>query len=242
MFIRFLYVIKREDAVGTRLEFLESENHLWVSRACINVHGVIFLLQVETIGTQSAWWTWRSPYQRSDSGKWIVDWDTGLSVKSTSIVRGSRSCLSMWRINVYINPDLWCAQANDDYNLLEPDSGEMSMELATPLLPTRAMFDMNILDSSPAPCLDPSSIPLPPSPDNHSSSNSPLSQIISSDRNAHYERSDLEGIELHHLEKALHPPWWEGFVLFDPHLRRHGFHIRSLWRQFVDLLPFYRPF
>ena len=106
-----------------------------------------------------------------------------------------------------IDPDLWYVQANDDYNLLEPDSGEMSMDLATPLVPTRVILDMNIPVSSPAPHPDPSSIPLPPSPDNYSSSSSPtLSQIILSDRNAQHEGSDLASIELDHLARALHPP------------------------------------
>ena len=72
------------------------------------------------------------------------------------------------------------------------------MELATPLLPTTVVLDINIPVSSPASCFDPSSIPLPPSPDNHPSSSSPtLSQITLSDRNVHHERPDLEMIELH---------------------------------------------
>jgi hypothetical protein len=111
--------------------------------------------------------------------------------------------LYTWRINPY----LCFVQANDGYNLLEPDSGEMSMELATPLLPTMAMLETIIPVSSPAPYSDPSSIPLPPSPDNHPSSTSPtLSQIILSDGNTHHERSDSASIELDHLARALHPP------------------------------------
>lgn len=81
------------------------------------------------------------------------------------------------------------------------------MELATPLLPTMAMLDMNIPVSSSAPYFDPTSIPLPPSPGNHPSSSSPtLSQIVLSDGNANHERSDLASIELDHLARALHPP------------------------------------
>lgn len=83
----------------------------------------------------------------------------------------------------------------------------MSMELATPLLPTRPMLDINIPVSSPTPHFDPSSIPLPPSPDNHPSSSSPtLSQIIMSDGNAHHEGPDLASIELDHVARVLHPP------------------------------------
>jgi hypothetical protein len=62
------------------------------------------------------------------------------------------------------------------------------MELATPLLPTRVMLDVNNPLSLLAPYLDPLSIPLPPSPDNHPSSSSSL--ITLSDRNAHHERPD----------------------------------------------------
>lgn len=65
-----------------------------------------------------------------------------------------------WRINLILD-----VQANDVYNLLESDSGEMSMELATPLLPTSVILDIPV--SSPDLYFDPSSIPLPPSPDNH---------------------------------------------------------------------------
>jgi hypothetical protein len=65
------------------------------------------------------------------------------------------------------------------------------MELATPLLPTRVMLDVNNLLSSVTPYLDPLSIPLPPSPDNHPLSISPaLSQIILSDGNIQHERPD----------------------------------------------------
>ena len=82
------------------------------------------------------------------------------------------------------------------------------MELATPLLPTMMILDMKIPVNSPAPNSDPSSIPLPPSPDNHPLSSSPTSssQIILSDGNARHERSDLARIELDHLERELHPP------------------------------------
>ena len=81
------------------------------------------------------------------------------------------------------------------------------MELATPLLPTMVMSDMNFPVSSPTPYFDPSSIPLPPSPDNYPSPGSPtVSQIILSDRNAHHDRPDLARIELDHLARALHPP------------------------------------
>ena len=98
-------------------------------------------------------------------------------------------------------------QANDVYNLLEPDSGEISMELATPLLPTSMMLDMNIPVRSPASYFDPSSIPLPSSPDNHPLPNSPtLSQISLSDGNSYHERPDLAKIELDHLARVLHPP------------------------------------
>ena len=84
-----------------------------------------------------------------------------------------------------------CFQGNGVYNLLEPDNGEISMELATPLLPTRVMLDMNNPLSLLAPYLDPLSIPLPPSPDDHPSSSSPTpSLIILSDSNAHHERPD----------------------------------------------------
>ena len=77
-----------------RLEFLENENHLWVTRLRINFHGIsydLYTLQVETIRTKSAWWTWRGSYQCSGSGKWIVDWNTVLAVKSTKSVRRSKS-------------------------------------------------------------------------------------------------------------------------------------------------------
>ena len=81
------------------------------------------------------------------------------------------------------------------------------MELATPLLPTISILDTNIPVSSPAPYVDPSSIPLPPSPDNHPSSSSPtLSQIILSDGHAHHEGTDLASIEQDHVARALHPP------------------------------------
>ena len=81
------------------------------------------------------------------------------------------------------------------------------MDLATPLQPMMVMLDMNIPVSSPAPNFDPSSIPLPPSPDNHPLSTSPtLSQIILSDGNTHHEHSDSASIELDHLAGALHPP------------------------------------
>ena len=81
------------------------------------------------------------------------------------------------------------------------------MELATPLLPTRAMLDTNVLVSLPTHYSDPSSIPLPRSPDNHLTSSSPtLSQIILLDGNTHHEPSDLASIEPDHLARALQPP------------------------------------
>lgn len=106
--------------------------------------------------------------------------------------------LKTWRINLIFD-----VQANDVCDLLESDSGEMSMELATPLLPSSVMLDI----SSPALYFDPSSIPLPPSPDNHPLLSSPtLSQVILTDRNAHHEHPDLAGIELDHSARTLQPP------------------------------------
>ena len=73
---------------------------------------------------------------------------------------------------VIFNFETWhyyqpCVQGTDVYNLLEPDIGEISMELATPLQPTRMILDVNNPDGSHTPYLDPLFIPLPPSPDNH---------------------------------------------------------------------------
>jgi len=82
-------------------------------------------------------------------------------------------------------------EGNDVYNLLEPDIGEISMDLATPLQPTRMIPDLNNPDGSHTPYLDLLFIPLPPSPDNHSLSDSPtFSQIILSDSNVHHDLPD----------------------------------------------------
>lgn len=82
----------------------------------------------------------------------------------------------------------------------------MSMELSTPLLPT-VILDLNGPHiTSFAPCLDPPSIPLPPSPDNHPMSSSPvLSHIILSDKDAP-EYHDWVANEAENSAKVLHPP------------------------------------
>ncbi|KAF8812890.1 hypothetical protein BYT27DRAFT_7335353 [Phlegmacium glaucopus] len=71
-------------------------------------------------------------------------------------------------------PQAVLEEPNDIYSLLDPENGEMSMELATPLLPTRAMLDVNSPHlGSLVHHLDPPSIPLPPSPRNDPTSLSP---------------------------------------------------------------------
>lgn len=83
------------------------------------------------------------------------------------------------------------------------------MELATPLLPTKVMLDhdVNTHVSSHAPYLDERSIPLPPSPDNPSTSSSPaLSHIILSDSNTHHALPDSVAHEMESLTQTLHPP------------------------------------
>ncbi|KAF8160027.1 hypothetical protein B0H34DRAFT_705875 [Crassisporium funariophilum] len=102
----------------------------------------------------------------------------------------------------------------DVHNLLEPDDGEISMELATPLLPTSMILNRSSSHSrshSPAPYVDPPTIPLPPSPENEFGSNSPtLSQILL-DNGLIYGRQesslnaeiDRVGMELMEAERQL---------------------------------------
>lgn len=82
------------------------------------------------------------------------------------------------------------------------------MELATPLLPTSMIPDVNDPHAgSLSPDLDPPFIPLPPSPSNHHTSSSPaLSEIILSDRNTHRQSPDLPVNEMGHLTRAPRPP------------------------------------
>ena len=83
------------------------------------------------------------------------------------------------------------------------------MELATPLLPTTSvMLDLNSLHIGLlSPYLDPPSIPLPPSPENHSISSSPsASRVTLSDKNIYHERPDSAMSELERLAKVFHPP------------------------------------
>ncbi|KAF8958673.1 hypothetical protein BDZ97DRAFT_1761909 [Flammula alnicola] len=107
-------------------------------------------------------------------------------------------------------------QTENVSDLLDPDDGEISMELATPLLPMSIIAAQSgsrstsphspVVGDPLSPYVDPPSIPLPPSPDGDSDhTNSPtLSQIMpGGERSRRYQATSSFVAELRQVETQL---------------------------------------